>query len=424
MDRKAIFGWAMYDFANSAFTTLVVTFIYATYFTKAIANDEITGTVLWSRAVTISAVAVALLSPILGALADQGRHRKQLLFFCTAAAVASTAMLYTPLPGQTLRALLWFGIANTAFELGYVFYNAFLPDIAPPDKIGRISGLGWGLGYLGGLAAMFVAMVCLVNPATPWFGFSRELGQNIRATNLLVAVWFGLFSLPLFFFVKARATAGQIRLPDAFRQLKTTFHEIRHFKQIVRFLAAHLLYNDGLITIFAFGGIYAAGTFQFTFREIMLFGIVLNITAGIGALAAGFIDDRLGGKATIQLSLAGLAAASLLAVFAQNKPHFWVAGIIIGICSGPNQAASRSLMARFVPNERESQFFGFFSFSGKITAFLGPFFLGLLTDLFDSQRLGVSAVILFFVLGAVLLAGVDEQEGMAVARAGTQVNSL
>lgn len=415
---NALFGWAMYDFANSAFTTLVVTFIYATYFTQAIAENEIIGTAQWSRGITVSGIMVALLSPFLGMLADREHHRKRFLFFFTVLAIISTAMLFTPLPGETTKALFWFVTANVAFEIGCVFYNAFLPEIAPPEKIGRVSGIGWGLGYVGGLLAMFVAMIGLVNPETPWFGFSRNLGENIRATNLLTAAWFGIFSIPIFLFIRERANQsakGKGKPRGIYKELRTTFHEVGKYRQMTRFLVARLIYNDGLITIFAFGGIYAAGTFNFSFREIMVFGIVLNITAGIGAFAMGFLDDLLGGKKTVQISLAGLLIASILAVLAPNKTLFWTAGIIVGIFSGPNQSASRSLMGRFAPKEMQNQFFGFFALSGKLTAFLGPFLLGYLTEIFNSQRAGVSIVILFFIAGSLLLATVDEQEGIEAA---------
>ena len=413
-NKKTLFGWVMYDFANSSFTTLIVTFVYATYFTKAIAPDEITGTALWSRAITLSALAVAFFSPFLGVMADKGGHRKLFLLIFTGIAIAASCMLYTVLPGETTRALFWFVIGNIAFELGCVFYNAFLPGIAPKEMIGRISGIGWGLGYIGGLLAMFIAMITLVNPETPWFGISKDLGQNIRATNLLVAAWFGLFSIPMFLFVhdkKSRGNDDSRKLSAVFSELVSTVKEIKKYRHIVRFLLARLIYNDGLITIFAFGGIYAAGTFHFTFQEIMLFGIVLNISAGLGALAMGFLDDLVGGKKTILISLAGLIVASIIAITAESKSLFWLAGIIVGIFSGPNQSASRSLMARFVPPDKENEFFGFFAFSGKFTAFLGPLFLGLLTEFFHSQRAGMSIVPVFFVLGGMLLVTVDEKEG-------------
>jgi UMF1 family MFS transporter len=198
--------------------------------------------------------------------------------------------------------------------------------------------------------------------------------------------------------------------------LMDTFREIRRYRQIVRLLVARMIYNDGLVTIFAFGGIYAAGTFGFSFQEIMIFGIVLNMAAGIGALIMGVFDDRLGGKTTIQVSNGVLALAVLMAVLAPDKPMFWVAGVLVGFFAGPNQSASRSLLGRFVPEEKENQFYGFFAFSGKLTAFMGPFLLGVLTRVFDSQRAGVAVVMLFFVAGGLLLSRVDETEGLAAAR--------
>lgn len=416
---KAIFSWCLYDFANSPFTTLIVTFIYSTYFTKAIAENEIIGTALWSKGVTISAILVAILSPIMGAIADRGGYRKSFLLVMTAIAILGSAFLYKFLPGQVMQVLFWFIIANFAFEMGMVFYNAFLPDIAPPNKIGRISGYGWSLGYVGGLIAMFIALIGFIYPKVPWFGFSTENGENIRATNLLVSVWFLIFSLPIFIWVKEDKSqvskSEKNIIASSLRQLVNTFHEIKRFRQIVRLLLARLFYNDGLITIFAFGGIYAAGTFHFSFTEIMIFGIVLNIAAGAGAFTLGFLDDRIGGKKTIQISLYGLIIAAIIAVFSPNKIFFWIAGIIVGIFSGPNQAASRSLMGRFIPPDKENEFFGFFAFSGKATAFMGPFLLGTLTQFFNSQRVGVSAVLLFFIVGALFLVIVDEKEGKMLA---------
>jgi len=412
-------SWWLYDFANSPFSTLVVTFIYATYFTQKIAENPIIGTTYWSRAVTITAITVAILSPVLGTIADRGGYRKAFLGFFTLLCVGATCGLFTVLPGEVLVALTWFVVANVSYELGSVFYNAFLPDIAPPGKVGRVSGYGWGLGYVGGLIALVIALVGFVQPETPWFGITKVDDQNIRATNLVVAVWFFVFSLPLFIWVKSKV---HTRAPEpgglvgaTYRQLASTFHEIKRYRQIVRFLIARLIYNDALITVFAFGGIYAAGTFGFTTKEILIFGIVLNITAGAGAFSMAILDDRWGGKRTVQLSLWGLAFATLLAIIAPNRTVFWIAGILIGIFAGPNQSASRSLMARFIPPERENEFFGFFAFSGKATAFIGPFVLGVLTEVFDSQRAGICIVLLLFAAGYWALIGVDEEEGIRAA---------
>lgn len=409
----------MYDFANSSFTTLVVTFIYATYFTEAIAADSNTGTFYWSMGVGLSAIIVALVSPYAGAIADQGGYRKRFLLLSTILGVAATIVLFFPMPGQIYFALITFVIGNFAFEIGLVFYNAFLPEIAPQDKIGRVSGFAWGLGYIGGLLCLVIALFTLVMPEDPIFGISKENGEYIRATNLLVAMWYALFSIPIFVMVqekkKEKLAFSRELFSKATRQFVNTFHEIRRYRDIFRMLVARLFYNDGLVTIIAFGAIYAVGTFGFSTQDTLIFGIVLNVCAGLGAIGFGYLDDKLGGKTTIQITNIGLILASLLAVFAQSATGFWIAGVVVGLLMGPNQSASRSLMGRFIPQDKENEFYGFFAFSGKATSFMGPILLGQFTLLFDSQRAGVSVVILLFIIGMAILHGVNEREGIAAA---------
>ena len=412
--RKEIWSWCFYDFGNSAFTTLVITFIYSTYFTKAIAENEIDGTFLWSQAIAITAVIVSLLSPILGAIADKGGYRKIFLALTTYISIGATALLFFPIKGQILFALILVVIANVNFELGGVFYNAYLPEIVSLKKIGRISGIGWGAGYLGGLLAMLVAMVGFVSPDVPWFGLNIDTGEHIRATNILVAAWFFIFTLPAILYLKEKKIESANRIGvvvlNSIQALKKTFQEIKIYKNTVRFLISRLIYNDGLVTIFAFGAVYASGTFGFTFNEIMIFGIVLNIAAGSGAFLMGYIDDVIGGKLTIQISLIGLMIAVLLAVFANSKLLFWVSGIIVGLFAGPNQSASRSLMGRLTPPDKINEFYGFFAFSGKLTSFLGPMLLGIFTKYFSSQRYGVAVVFIFFFVGFLLMRNVNEPD--------------
>ena len=412
--RKEIWSWCFYDFGNSAFTTLVITFIYSTYFTKAIAENEIDGTYLWSQAIAITAVIVSLLSPILGAIADKGGYRKIFLTLTTYMSIGATALLFFPIKGQILFALILVVIANVNFELGGVFYNAYLPEIVSRKKIGRISGIGWGAGYLGGLLAMLVAMIGFVSPDVPWFGLNIDTGEHIRATNILVAAWFFIFTLPAILYLKEKKIESANRIGvvvlNSIQALKKTFQEIKIYKNTVRFLISRLIYNDGLVTIFAFGAIYASGTFGFTFNEIMIFGIVLNIAAGSGAFLMGYIDDVIGGKLTIQISLIGLMIAVLLAVFANSKLLFWVSGIIVGLFAGPNQSASRSLMGRLTPPDKINEFYGFFAFSGKLTSFLGPMLLGIFTKYFSSQRYGVAVVFIFFFVGFLLMRNVNEPD--------------
>ncbi len=414
-------SWCLYDWANSAFTTLVVSFIYSAYFSDAFADDAGRGTALWSRGVTVSALGIAVLAPIAGVLADRGGRRRYLIvsaLVCVAATVA-LAFVRPSQPNAVLTALTLFVVANVAYEIGLVFYNAFLPSLAPPGRIGRISGYAWGIGYAGGLSALAVALVVFV-PETPLFGISTAEGFNLRATNLLVAGWFLLFSLPAFILLRDETPrdAGGASIRSAFAGLAATVRHLRRYRQAGLFLLARLFYNDGLVTIFAFGGIYAVGTFGFSFTQLVMFGIVINVAAGLGAAAFGILDDRAGGKFTVGISIAALAAATLLGAVAQTQAGFWTAAVLVGIFAGPNQAASRSLMARFAPPRHESEFFGFFAFSGKVTSFLGPLLLGVLSDVYN-QRVGIASLLIFFLIGGVLLWRLDEREGIAAARAAT-----
>ena len=240
----------------------------------------------------------------------------------------------------------------------------------------------------------------------------KTSGENIRGISLLVALWFALFAIPTFLGVKDQKINARISkklIYKSYSQIRQTFKEIKQYKHIVRFLIARILYNDGLVTIFSFGGIYASGTFGFSFNEVMYFGIALNVAAGLGAFLFGFLDDWIGGKNTIQLSNIGLIIACALAVFTTNVTVFWIAGILIGLCSGPNQASSRSLMSRFTPKDKQNEFFGFFAFSGKATAFIGPMLLGILTKEFGSQRYGVAIVLVLILAGAYVLHSLDEK---------------
>jgi UMF1 family MFS transporter len=254
--------------------------------------------------------------------------------------------------------------------MGGVFCNALLPDISPKEKIGRISGYGWSFGYVGGLIALVLALLLFIQPEIPIFNLDKATYAHIRATNIMVAIWFAIFSIPTFLFVAEDKKPGKkfsVIITESMGQLKDTFINVRKYREMTKFLLARLIYNDGLITVFAFGGIYAAGTFDFSMEEIMIFAILLNVTAGLGAFMMGFLDDMIGGKQTIQISNIGLIFACIIAVLAPNrdlfnislplignimitgKIMFWISGVLIGTFSGPNQAASRSLMARFGP---------------------------------------------------------------------------
>ncbi|HLA63215.1 MAG TPA: MFS transporter, partial [Rhodothermales bacterium] len=425
--RDRVLAWALYDVANSSFTTLIVTFIYSRYFVGYMGEPGEDLTPLWSTGVAITAFTVALLSPLLGAIADRGGYRKRFLLSFSATCVAATAALAFLEPGQAATAIVLFVVANIAFEMSGAFYDSFLPDLVPQEKIGRVSGLGWGLGYVGGIAALLIALYGFVQNDGPLYraiaeplGLALDGGASVRATTLLVAVWFAVFTVPFALLVPEPRVAGTPAQGNAllagFKQLATSFREIRRYRQIVRLIVARLIYNDGMVVIFSMGSIFALQVYGFTTEETIMFGIALNVAAGIGALTFGFLDDKIGGRNTILFSLVGLTAAGTLAVLGQTRLTFWIAALFVGLLVGPNQSASRSLLGRFVPNDKEAEFFGFFAFSGKATAFLGPLLYAQFSSRFGSHRYGMAVSVLFFIVGGLLLLRVNEAEGKAVGQ--------
>lgn len=403
--KPPIAAWCLFDWANSAFTTLIVTFIYATYFTKSIVPDPVRGPVLWSRAITITALSVALLSPYLGALADRRGTRHRYLWISTVLCVLASCALMFVHPRSIYApclALVCFTIGNIAFEIQMVFYNAYLPELAPKSQLGRISGYGWGMGYVGGLCCMAIAFFLFVRPNSI-LPLPLTDGFNIRATNLLSAGWMMAFSLPFLLSTPPSIAIPPSDIPGPWLRLQQSIKTLKERPDIARFLLARLIYNDGLVTIFAFGGIYAGTVFHMTTTDILGFGIALNVAAGIGAFMFGFMDDRLGPKPTIMCSLVALGLATLLAAFARSSTELWIAGIVIGLFAGPNQSASRSYMSHLVPEARHTEFFGLFALSGKLTAFAGPLILGLATQWSNDMRTGIGITVLFFIIGGWIL---------------------
>jgi UMF1 family MFS transporter len=395
---------------------VITTFVFAAYFTRGVAPSETEGTFLWGNAMALSAFFIAVGGPVLGAIADRTKRRKPWLMGLSLICVLASAGLWFVLPDAAFvtRALILVVIATIAFEYATIFYNAMLPDVAPAGALGRISGIGWGLGYLGGLSCLVVALFGLVQADPPPFGLDAETQEPVRATVLLVAIWFAVFSLPMLFMVpeRVRSDAGAAKpaigsvVGDGLRQIWRTLRNLDWRGPLARFLIARMLYADGLTTLFTFGGIYAAGTFGMEFSEIILFGITLNVTAGLGAIAFGWIDDRVGSKQAITWSLFGLIGFGILALLAPNATWFWVIGAALGTFMGPTQAASRSLMARLAPEDQRAEMFGLFALSGKATNFAGPLVLGWATLAFDSQRAGMATIIVFLIAGLWLLRGV------------------
>ncbi len=399
--------WVFYDWANSAFPAIIQTFIFASFFVNHVAVNETVGAAAWGTVTGLSAFVVALVSPFLGAIADQCGARRLWLISATLLCVIPTALLWfiLPSPEYTWPALWGVGIGAVGAEGAYIFYNAMLPELAAPKQLGRWSGWGWGMGYAGGMAALLVALFAFVNDH-PWFPLAGGQAEAVRATFVLTAVWYLFFALPLFLTAPPSIPSGKsmgVAVKDGLNQLWTTCKELKHYRHIIRFLIAKMFYIDGLATLFTFGGIYAASVFGMTQEEVLLFGISMNVTAGLGAASLAFLDDWIGSKKVILYSLIGLIIPGSFALFVTEKWQFWLLGLLMCVFVGPVQSSSRALMSRMAPAHMRRQMFGFYMLSGKATAFVGPLLYGWVAYLTNSLRFGMSTIILLFIIGGLIL---------------------
>jgi UMF1 family MFS transporter len=406
--RAALIGWCSYDWANSAIAAIIVTFVFPTYFSQMVAGPGSAGAEDWGLALGVSGVLVAVTAPFVGAVADRSGRLKPWLAALTVAAALFTAGLWfvRPMESDVLLALVLVALANVAIELATVFYNALLPRLAPPHLVGRLSGWGWAAGYAGGLAALVLCLTLLIkaNPPPPFL--DPATAEPIRATAVLTGLWLLVFSLPLFLFVAEPRVAGMPlgqAVSGGWTELKSTLRKAWGHGVLLRFLIARMLYTDGLAALFAFGGIFAAQRFQFRLDEVLMLGIVLNVTGAVGAAAFGWIDDRIGPKPTILISLAGLVLLGALALVLDDKTMFWIVAGALGLFVGPAQSASRSLMARLAPAGLEAEMFGLFALSGKATAFLAPFAFSTATALTGDIRAGMATIVAFLAAGFAVL---------------------
>lgn len=403
-----LISWALYDWANSAFAAVIQTFVFAAYFVKTLAVNETTGSAQWGTVTGLSAFVVAVISPIFGAIADQSGGRKIWLGAFTLLCVVPTALMWFLLPSHDYvwEALWLVGIGAVGAEGAYIFYNSMLPELSPPSQVGRWSGWGWGMGYAGGMAALVLVLFAFISGSASWFPLDEATAEPVRAAFLLTAIWYAVFSLPLFIFApRSPPSSKPIRQAgiDGLKQLWSFLKEIRRYGVIVRFLIAKMFYVDGLATLFAFGGIYAATLFGMSQMEVLQFGIAMNVTAGLGAASLAFLDDWIGSKKVILISLVGLIIPGTMALFATEKWEFWTLGLLMCVFVGPVQSSSRALMARIAPVHMRRQMFGFYMLSGKATAFFGPLLYGWVTFATGSLRWGMSTIIFLFLLGGAII---------------------
>ena len=409
-------SWCLYDWANSVLATIIFTFVFAVYFSRGVVGDEVLGSAYWGYSIGIAGLIVAIMGPILGAISDTFGPRKPLLLILTLITILSTIAMYwvMPDPSYMWMALFLIGIATIGFELAQAQYNAMLSDIAPPSKMGRVSGQAWAMGYFGGLVCLVVALVGFIGFGgdTGLLSLTKESSLNVRATCLLAAIWYLIFALPLFLYVPDRPTIKREKglLKKSFQNLWKTIKSLfKADKNIGRFLIASAIYRDGLNTLFTVGGLYAAGTFGMEFQEILIFAIGLNVTSGLGALAFAAMDDKRGAKLVITISLIALIILGTGIIITDDKTIFMALALALGLFIGPAQSSSRALMARLSPKGQSTELFGIYAMTGKSIAFTGPLAFALITQITDSQRLGMIAIIALWAIGLTILTQVREK---------------
>jgi UMF1 family MFS transporter len=431
IDRRGVFGWMLFDWANQPFATLITTFIFAPYFAAEVIGDPVRGQALWGAAATIGGATVALLAPLLGAIADRTGGRKRWVLAFSVPYVIGCAGFWLAVPDMATPGvvLATFFLAFVGSEFGQIFTNAMLPDLGPRQEIGRISGSGWALGYLGGLVSL-VAVLAFLVPAPgssttligipPILGLDPAAGEPERATGPLSAIWYVIFALPLFLWtpdVPAQPVARALRTGLA--DLAATVRQARGHGSLLAFLLASMIYRDALAALFTFGGIYAAGVLGWGAFQLGVFGIVAAGVGTVGAWLGGRADRAFGPRPVIVASIWCLVVVSCVALLTTRTSvllmpvppgsslpdlTFMAAGGLLGAAAGALQAASRTLLVHQAEGRvSPGQAFGLYALSGRATAFVGPALVAATTALTGSQRLGVSPLILLFLLGLWLL---------------------
>ncbi len=451
--RRALVSWVLFDWAAQPFYALIQTFLFAPYFATAVVDNPERGQAIWGYAAAAAGVIVAIGSPLLGAIADTGGRKKPWVALFSLLMIAGMSALWFAKPGlggiSFWLVLGAYAVAFAAAEFAAVFVNSIMPTLVTPDKLGRLSGIGWGIGYAGGLVSLIlVAALVVTDPGSgktllgldPIIKLDQLTRESDRLVGPLSAAWFALFVLPFFLFVPDRKpdTTARVSVGEALSRLGRTLKELPRHRDILILLVARLLYADALAAIFIFGGIYGTAVFNWGTFDRGIFGIILSLAGAIGAIAGGILDDRRGAKAVIIGALA-LMLIGIVGILSIDKGHILFSvtvpekaagsgafstlgeltylgfAILIGLVAAPVQAATRSLLARLAPADQMTQFFGLFAFSGKATAFLAPLAIALITEATGSQRWGVAVTAVFLALGLLLMLALKEPKRITAA---------
>lgn len=397
-EKKKIFIWTLFDFANTSFSIVVVTFLYAVYFKKVIAQGQPIGDLYWSIGTSLAMIITAIISPVLGAIADYSAGKKRFLLFFTLLCIVATASLFFIGSGNVFWGITIFIFANVGFEAGLVFYDSFLPEITQPKNYGRVSGYGFAMGYLGSLATLAII-----------YPFIQS--DMIRESFPVAALFFLIFSLPLFIYLRDNrkiVTDHQSFINIGITRVWNTISHLRNYKNLATFLLAYFFYIEGVNTIIFFSGNYASTTLGFSETDLLIFFLTVQTTAIVGSVVLGILADSIGQKKTIIMTLIMWLITVLIAYLVQDKTGFYIVGLIAGAAMGSSQSTSRSLMSKLTPVDKKTEFFGFYSFFGKSSAVVGPLVFGMVSFISGDQRLAIFSIGFFFLVGLFILLKVED----------------
>ncbi|MDP2172812.1 MAG: MFS transporter [Candidatus Cloacimonadaceae bacterium] len=402
---RSILGWMMYDFANSAFTTIIVSVVYSAYFIKTVVGGEPGyGEMLWGRAIGISMTLVALTAPIMGAVADFSRSKKKFLFFNCYLTIIFTFLLYFVRQGDILLGMTFFIVANYGFNSANVFYDAFLPEISPPGGIGKISGYGWALGYLGGLLSLVISLVLVKN--------------NVRFVFPMIALHFFIFSLFTFFWLQElqRPSKRTNYLRTAYQRVRFSLKHITRLPQLLRYIISYFIYNDGITTVIVFAAIYGIERFGMTTRDMIIYFILAQFTSIIGSALFGYLTDKVNVKISLSISLLIWIAVVIWAFFCTSAMEYYFVGLLAGMAIGSSQSNSRTMLSILTPQNKQAEFFGFYTLTGRLSSIIGPILYGWIAHRTGNIRWSILSLMIFFILGWLILQSVSLKQGIEQAR--------
>lgn len=417
-NKGEILSWCLFDFANSSFTTIVITIVFSVYFVQFAAMGRSDGDFLWSFGNFVSQGLVLLTAPLLGAIADYSASKKKFLFLSYCTCIVFTVLLYLVKPGDVWLGIILFIFGNFAYSTGENLVASFLPELARPEDMGKISGFGWSLGYVGGLLSLVCCLPFLKG------GFEIQNAENLRITNLVVAAFFFVGGIPTFLFVKQRKKASDLPAGSSYvkvgmQRIRETFKNIRQFSELFRFLIVFGIYNCGVTTVVFFASIYAVTTIHLTTKELIIFFLITQVSSSLGAFLFGLIQDKVGAKRTIYMTLTIWLIVAAGAFLSTNRTTFYIIGNLAGLGLGSSQSAARALVGLFSPIQKSGEFFGFWGLFWKLSTAIGPLVFGTLSWVTGSQRIAILSTGTFFLLGMIGLTFINEKRGIEAARAYT-----